>query len=153
MLRILVRFAVVAAFTVTAALPVAASADAGTNITIVIGRPITLQNKLLVTVPVTMTCPAPLTAGFQPGGLTVNIEQSTGRTTFSHGSGGVSFPSCSTTPQTFSITVTPDISPVPSGSFHRGGAILSASAFISDNNFPQTYFSGSVGWAPVRLIV
>ena len=151
MLRVVARLAVAAAtLTAVAAVPVTALADATTTMTIVVGDPITLQNKLLVTVPITITCPAPLAAGFMPGFVNVTVEQASGKSV-SHGSGGVSLVACDTTPQSFLVQVTPDVLPVASSPFHKGSAILMANSEICDNNFPQTCFFGSVGWVTVKL--
>jgi len=151
MLRVFARLVVAAAtLTAVAAVPVTALADASTTMTIDVGQSITLQNKLLVTVPVTITCPGPLTAGFMPGFVNVTIEQANGKSV-SHGTGGVSLAACDTTPQTFLIQVTPDILPVASPPFRKGSAILMVTSQICDNNFPQTCFLGSVGWVTVKL--
>ncbi len=159
MLRVLARFAVAATFAALAAVPITASAAGGgggggsSGMTITIGSPITLQNRLLVTVPVTVTCVAPITIDpnlQQPGLLGVFVEQAN-RTTVSHGMGGLSLVSCSPTAQTFDIQVTPDIAPTPSPPFHRGRGILMASGGICDNSFPQTCYFGSTAWHTVRI--
>ena len=91
MLKVLARFALAAAFTgAAAALPVTVSAgcmSGCTGITVVIGKPVTVQNQLLVTVPVTITC-LPLTNGFGFGDISVTVEQAN-RNSVSHGSGFV----------------------------------------------------------------
>jgi hypothetical protein len=151
MFKNLARMIAVATFAVAAAAPVTASAAGSNNgIAVVIGHPITLQNRLLVTVPVTMTCALPITTNGQGGSLSVSIEQAN-RSSVSHGTGGLNFFLCPTTPTTFLIQITPDITPIPSGPFHKGRAIALASAFICDDNFPQTCVSGSEGWKSVWL--
>jgi hypothetical protein len=159
MLRILARVAAVGTFAVLGALPMTASAAGGGGggsnnlMTIVVGSPISLHNRLLIVVPVTVTCVDTIAIDPNtqpPGGVGVIVEEAN-RTTVSHGMGGVSLFSCSPTPQTFAIQVTPDIAPSPSPPFHRGRAILLASGGMCDFNFPQTCDSGSTPWLSVKL--
>ncbi len=158
MLRILARVVAVGTFAVLAALPMTASAAGGGGggnnlMTVVVGSPIALQNRLLIVVPVTVTCVDTITIDPNtqpPGGVEVIVEEAN-RTTVSHGMGGASLFSCSPTPQTFAIQVTPDIGPSPSPPFHRGRAIVMASGVMCDFNFPQTCDFGSTAWQTVRL--
>ncbi len=155
MLRALLRVSVAAALVAVAGLPVSASAaSTSSGMTVTVGSPITLQNKLLVTVPVTVTCTAPIsvdpTVSF-PGSVDVEIQQANGKSV-SHGSGGVELDSCSPVPQTFMVQVVPDTATAPaSGPFKGGQAIAQASAEICDFNFPQTCYSGSTGWVTIKL--
>jgi hypothetical protein len=156
MLRSLIRLALVAGVAVVAAVPLTASAAGGggggsnNGMTVSVGSPITLQNKLLVTVPVTVTCIAELDSP-GGGGVFVAIQQANGKQV-SHGFGSVELDSCSPAPQTFLIQVVPDIQPVPSGPFKGGSAIAQASGDICDFGvFPQTCYSGSTDWTPIKL--
>ena len=159
MLKVLVRAAAVAAFVVVAAIPVTASAAGGgggggtsNGMTVTIGSPIKLQNKLLVTVPVTVTCVAPISVDprfTQPGSVGVTVEEAVGKAIAS-GSGGVELDSCSPTPQTFFVQVTPNLFPA-SGPFKKGAAIANATGVICDSNFPQTCYLGGTGWLTIRL--
>jgi hypothetical protein len=116
--------------------------------TFAIGSPITLTNRVLVTVPVTVTCTTQLANPFQFGNVFVSIQQASGRSV-SHGSGGLNLTSCPVTPQTFNVLVTPDLFPSPSGPFHGGGAIAFAGASACDTF--SICIGGSVGPVSVRL--
>ena len=146
------RLLAVAAFTVViAAVPTTASAaggGGGTGITVTIGKA-TLQGRLLATVPVTITCAAPLAGTAVFGSVQVTIEQASGRD-ISTGSGGVSFSVCPATPQTINVLVTPDLFPTPSTPFHGGTAIVSAFAGAVDPTF-TIFEGGSAGPQVVKL--
>ena len=161
MLRSLMRLVVVSAVAAVAvASPVAASAAGGgggggssSGMTITIGSPITLQGKLLITVPVTVSCVAPISVDptiTQPGSIGVTIEQAS-HSMVVVGSGGAELDSCSPTPQTFVVQVTPNPGQVPSAPFHGGPAIVSAAGGICDFNFPQTCYFASTAWQTTRL--
>jgi hypothetical protein len=148
MLKTLVRLIAVGAFVLAAVIPMTASAAGvpGVGISVAIGSPITLTDRLLVAVPVTVTCTTPLTNPVLFGDVFVTIEQASGRSV-SHGGGGANLTSCA--PQTFNILVTPDVFPSTSSPFHGGPAIASASATACDTQF--TCIGGSVGPISVRL--
>lgn len=159
MLRSLARVLLVSAFAVAAAVPMTASAAGGgggggsNGMTISVGSPVSLQNRLLVSVPVTVSCVAPIaidpTITF-PGSISVTIQQAAGKSV-STGFGGVELDSCSPTPQTFVIQVTPSPGPAAASPFHGGPAIASASGAICDNNYPQTCYWASTPWAAIKL--
>jgi len=148
MLKTLARMLAVGAFVVAAAIPTTASAAGGPGVglTVTIGSPITLTDRLLVTVPVTVTCTPQLVNPVQFGNVFVTVEQAGGKSV-SHGSGGANLTSCG--PQTFNIQVTPDLFPTTSGPFHGGPAIAFASATACDTQF--TCVGGSSGAVSVRL--
>ena len=159
MVRSLVRVLMVAAVVSAAALPATASASGGgggggsIGMTITIGSPVELQSRLLVTVPVTVTCVAPISVDptlTQPGFVGVTVEQASG-TRVATGSGGTQLVSCSPVPQTFLVQVTPNVGFADSAAFHGGPAIVSSAGGICDNNFPQTCYSASTPWLTVRL--
>jgi len=160
MVRSLVRVLLVAAVAVVAAVPVTASAAGaggagGSNngMTITVGTPITLQSHLLVTVPVTVSCVATISVDptvTQPGSIGVTVEQAS-KGSVAVGSGGAELDSCSPTPQTFLIQVTPNVGPTNSPPFHGGPAIVSATGVICDFNFPQTCAFGSTPWLTIKL--
>lgn len=153
MLKNFARLLPVVALALAAALPTPASAagggGGGTGITVTVGSP-TMSGRVLVDVPVTITCSAPL-AG-QPVGfgfINVSVEQAFGKSV-SHGSAGVGFSVCPATPQTFDVLVTPDLYPTPSTAFHGGTAIATASAGASDPTF-TIFQGGSAGPLVVKL--
>ncbi len=151
MLRTFARLLAVGAFVLAAALPTTASAaggGGGVGMTVAIGSPITLTDRILVTVPVTVTCTTTLANLFQFGSIFVSIQQASGQSV-SHGSGRLTLTSCPATPQTFNVLVTPDQFPTPSGPFHGGGAIAFAGASACDITF--ICIGGSVGPVSVRL--
>ncbi len=158
MLKSFVRVLVVSAVALVAMLPLSASAAGGggsnNGMTVTVGSPITLQDRLLVTVPVTVTCAATISVDptvNQPGSIGVTIEQ-TAKGTVATGSGGVELDSCSPTPQTFLVQVTPNVGLTSSPPFHGGPAIVSANGVICDfNSFPQTCAFGSSPWLPIKL--
>jgi hypothetical protein len=160
MVRSLVRVLLVAAVAVAAAVPVGASAAGGggggsnNGMTITVGSPISLQSHLLVTVPVTVSCVSTISVDptlTQPGSIVVNVEQAS-KGSVAVGSGGAELDSCSPTPQTFLIQVTPNVGPTNSPAFHGGPAIVSATGVICDFNlFPQTCASGSTAWLTIKL--
>lgn len=159
MLRSLLRLAVVSAVAVVAAVPLTASAAGGgggggssNGMTITIGSPITLQSKLLVNIPVTVSCDVPISVDptvNQPGFVTVTVEQSA-KGTVAVGSGGVELDSCSPSPQTFLVQATPTPGPTML-SFHGGPAIVAATGEICDFNFPQTCGFASTPWETTKL--
>jgi len=161
MLKSFVRVFLVSAVALVAMLPLSASAAGGgggggsnNGMTITVGSPITLQNHLLVTVPVTVTCVATISVDptlTQPGSIGVTVEQAS-KGTVAIGSGGVELDSCSPTPQTFLVQVTPNVGLTSSPPFHGGPAIVSANGVICDfNSFPQTCAFGSSPWLPIKL--
>ena len=159
MLKSLVRVSLVSAVVVVAMLPLTASAAGGgggggsNGMTLTIGSPISLQNHLLITVPVTVTCVAPISVDptfSQPGGVGVTVEQAS-KNTVAIGEGNVELNSCSPTPQTFLVQVTPNLGPTATAPFHGGPAIVIANGVICDANFPQTCYFGSTPWQPTKL--
>jgi len=159
MLRFVIRLVVISTLAVLAVAPMTASAAGGgggggnNGMTITIGSPISLQNHLLVTVPVTVSCTGSIsvdpTLG-QPGSIGVTVQQAS-RGNSALGSGGVQLNSCSPTPQTFLVQVVPIVGLTGSSTFHGGPAIVTAGGGICDFNFPQTCFSGSTPWLAVKL--
>lgn len=159
MFRILSRLGVAAALLAAVAVPTTVSAAGGgggggsNGMTITVGKPITLQSKLLITVPVTVTCVAPIAVDptvSQPGSVGVTVQQA------SHSSvavafGGAELDSCSPTPQTFTVQATPAPGPTPGVPFHGGQAIISASGVICDFNYPQTCYFASTEWLTIKL--
>ena len=158
MFKSLVRVFLVSVVALVAMLPLTASAAGGgggssNGMTITIGSPITLQSRLLVTVPVTVTCVAPISVDptlTQPGFIGVTVEQASG-SAVAIGSGGTELDRCSPTPQTFLVQVTPNFGPTNGPPFHGGPAIVSAAGGICDFNFPQTCFNASTPWLTTRL--
>ena len=160
MLKFSVRVFLVSAVAMVAMLPLTASAGGGgggggssNGMTIKIGSPITLQSRLLVTVPVTVTCVVPISVDptlDQPGSIGVTVEQAS-RNSVAIGSGGAELDTCSPTPHTILVQVTPIVGPTNSPSFHGGPAIVSAGGGICDFNFPQTCASGSTPWFTIKL--
>ena len=152
MLKNFLRLLPVMAFALAAALPAPAAAaggGGGTPITVSIGAA-KVQSKILVTVPVTIQCAAPLAGqplGF--GEVNVFIEQAYGKSV-SHGSGGVVFFFCPASPQTVDVIVTPDLYPTPSTAFHGGRAIGTANAFAQDPT-GTVFGSGAIGPIPIKL--
>lgn len=147
------RLLPVVTLALAAALPTPVSAagggGGGTGMTLTIGSG-TLQDRILVTVPVTVQCSAPLAD--QPIGfafVNVNVQQAVG-TSIAHGSGGVTLSSCPSAPMTVLVPVTPDLYPTPSAPFHGGPAIVSAFAQASDTTF-TIFEGGSAGPASVRI--
>ena len=148
MLKNFARVVAVGAFVLAAAIPTTAAAvgGPGVGLTVTSGSPITLTNRLLVTVPVTVTCTPPLANPVQFGDVFVTIEQASGKSV-SHGSGSANLTSCG--PQTIDIQVTPDLFSTPRGPFRGGRAIAIASATACDTQF--TCVGGSSGAVSVRL--
>jgi len=142
MLKNLLRLFAVAAFALAAAVPMTASAaGAGgggglTGITVSIGSPINLQNKLLVSVPVTVTCTGQLPNAFGFGEVDVVIEQAN---------------DCPTSPQTVIVLVTPISNGyAPAVPFHGGKAIAFAGASACDA-IEYYCIGGSIGPQPVHI--
>ena len=160
MFRILSRLGLAAALVAAVAVPTTVSAAGGGGgggshgMTITIGSPITLQNKLLISVPVTVTCVAPISIDptlVPPGGVGVEVEQAS-HNSVALGAGNVELDSCSPTPQTFIVQVTPALGPTTTVvSFHGGQAIVSANGSICDFNFPQTCYFTSTPWQATKL--
>jgi hypothetical protein len=148
MLKTFARVLAVGAFVIAAAIPTTAAAAGGPGVglTVTIGSPITLTDRLLVTIPVTVTCTPPLANPVQFGDVFVTVEQADGKSV-SHGSGSANLTSCG--PQTFTIQVTPDLFPTTSGPFHGGPAVAVASATACDTQF--TCVGGSSGAVSIRL--
>jgi hypothetical protein len=153
MVKSFIRLLVLTALAVVAAAPISASAATSSGMTLTVGSPITLQNKVLVTVPVTVTCVAPLSIDptlVEPGFVNVSVQQAIGKTV-SHGSGGIQLDSCSPTPETFLVQVVPDTTQPASGPFKHGNAILQATGELCDFNFPQTCYSATTDWTPIKV--
>ncbi len=105
----------------------ATGANAATN-TIAIGSPVTVTDRILVAVPVTIVCdPLPNTP-FETD-VHVTLEQASG-SSVSTGTGGSGGPlTCDgVTQNALVVDVTPDSG---SGPFHGGGAIVRASFFYA----------------------
>src|SRR5215813_2441153 len=153
MLKNFARLFAVSAFAMLmAAVPSTASAaggGGGTGITVTIGQA-SMQGRVLVTVPVTITCDTPLAGTAVLGSFNVTVEQAFGRSV-SHGSGFANFDVCPAPPQTINLLVTPDIyTTPPSTAFHGGTAIASAFAGAVDPTF-TIFEGGSVGPQVVKL--
>lgn len=155
MLKSLLRLAAVASFAAAAVVPVTASASGGgfpgTGITVTIGSPISLQDRILVDVPVTITCTQPLTNGFGFAQVTASVQQAGGRNVAT-GSGFLSLDQCPSSPTTYVLQVltqpsSQNTAPIP---FHGGPAIASAGAFACDAFF-TTCIGGSTPLESVRL--
>ena len=153
MLKNFARLLAVAAFTVVlAAVPTTASAaggGGGTGITVTIGKA-SLQGRVLATVPVTITCDAPLAGTEVFGGVQVIIEQAYGKQV-SHGSGLADFSVCPATPTTINVLVTPDLYPTPSTAFHGGTAVATAFASAVDAATQTIFEGGQTGPQLVKL--
>jgi hypothetical protein len=158
MLRSLARVVLFPGIAILAlASPIAASAAGGgggggssNGMTITVGSPITLQDRLLVTIPVTVSCVDSITtdpAVTQPGSLIAALDQAQGKSV-SQGFGGIELDSCSPTPQTFALQVTP----VNGLAFHNGTAIVSVSGVICDFFvFPEVCDSATTPWQTIKL--
>ena len=145
MFKHVMRAFAVAGFTLAAALPVTTSAAGGPfqpGVNVTIGSPITLQSKLLVTVPVTVSCPTPFAGAFAFGDVSASVMEAYGKSV-SQGNGDVQISSCDVNPHTFYVQVLPNTFPTPSGPFHGGQAIVSASALVCDTTF--ACYGGSAG--------
>jgi hypothetical protein len=109
-----------------------------------------MQGRVLVSVPVTITCDAPLAGTEVIGSVNVTVLQAFGKSV-THGSGFAEFSVCPATPQTIIVLVTPDIyTTPPSTSFHGGTAIVSAFAGAVDPTF-TIFEGGQVGPQVVRI--
>ena len=152
-----IRITVLAtAITVLAALPATAgaattggSSPGGATITIEVGRA-TLSQKVVVNVPVTVTCslnPDALPEFPQNGtGGGIQIVQANGKSQTS-GTSGVPAFTCDGLPQTFTLQVLAD--PVSGGlHFKKGAAAIQASAFAFgfDANFNFVMATVSTEW-------
>jgi hypothetical protein len=156
--RFLRLFALVAGagFAAAAVVPITASAagggfGGGSGITVVVGSPITLTDRLLVDVPVTITCTGTFPTGFGYGEVDAQVQQASGKSVAT-GFGHVILTSCPTTPQTFIVPVTPQstapgVAPIP---FHGGPALAWAGASAGDAYY-YYFLGGSVGPIAVRL--
>lgn len=132
-----------------------ATAVSATTNSIAIGSPVTVTDRVLVAVPVTIVCdPLPNTP-FQ-NEVSVTVEQASG-SSVTNGT-GQSFPSLicdGVTQNSLIVDVTPSSG---SGPFHGGGAIVSASFFYSTAVscgpgcfFMETGESGSIGPTAVSV--
>jgi hypothetical protein len=154
MLKNFARLLAVAAFAVViAAVPTTASAaggGGGTGLNVTIGSA-TVQARILVTVPVTVTCTGPLAdTVLGSGSVNVFIEQANGKAV-SHGSGVAFFTFCSSSPQTINVLVTPDIlTTPPSTAFHGGPAVATVFAGAVDPTFTISE-GGSAGPQVIKL--
>ena len=156
MLKNVLRLFAFAGFALAAAIPMTASAAGGggggglTGITVSIGSPINLQNKLLVCVPVTVTCTGQLPKVFGFGEVDVVIEQANGKSVAT-GVGGFLLADCPTSPQTVIVLVTPiSYGYAPAVPFHGGKAIAFAGASACDA-IEYYCIGGSVGPQPVHI--
>jgi hypothetical protein len=89
-------------------------------VTVTIGPTATLQSRVLLTVPVTVTCD-PFGDFFSMS--FVSVEQASGRQ-IAHGSSFIPTITCDSAPHTYPVSVLADASGPP---FHGGQAIVSAS--------------------------
>jgi hypothetical protein len=145
MSKYLLRIVAMAGFALAAALPVTASAAGGPfqpGVNVTIGSPITLQSKLLVTVPVTVSCPIAFAGAFQFGDVSAAVMQANGKSV-SQGNGDIQLAGCDANPQTVYVQVLPTTYPTASGPFHGGQAIVTASALVCDTTF--ACYGGSAG--------
>lgn len=116
-----VYLAAVAASLVALVVPGLAQADPG--VTVTIGSTATLQSRVLLTVPITVTCD-PVGDFFSMS--FVSVEQASG-TRIASGSGFISTLTCDSAPHTYQVSVLAGASGPP---FHGGSAIASASVSI-----------------------
>lgn len=116
----LISVAAVVGTCVALVVPGLAKADPG--VTVSIGSTATLESRVLLTVPITVTCD-PVGDFFSMS--FVSVEQASG-TRIAHGSGFISTLTCDSTPHTYPVSVLADTSGPP---FHGGPTV--ASAFVS----------------------
>ena len=113
--------AAIGATLVALAIPGLAKADPG--VTVAIGSSATLQSRVLLTVPVTVTCDP--VGDFFPMSF-VSVEQASG-TKIASGSGFLPTITCDSAPHTYGVSVLANSSGPP---FHGGQAVASASVSI-----------------------
>jgi hypothetical protein len=149
MLKNFARVLAVGAFVLTAAIPTTASAAGGPGVgmTLTIGSPITLTDRLLVQVPVVVTCTTPLANPVNFGGVFVTVQQAAGRS-IAAGFGFANLTTCPTSPTTVVVNVLPN-GGMTGPPFHGGNAIVSASASACDTAF--VCVGGSAGPVSVRI--
>jgi hypothetical protein len=117
----LISAAAVVASVVALVGPGLAKADPG--VTVAIGSTATLQSRVLLTVPITVTCDPVgdfFTMSF------ISVEQASG-SRIASGSGFISTLTCDSAPHTYPVNVLADTSGPP---FHGGQAVASASVNI-----------------------
>lgn len=147
MARHLVRIVLAAALgTALVAAGLAVPAAAQSEVTITVGATGTLQSRILVTVPVQITCSPIEVALGDTGG---SIEQAAGRE-IAHGGGAADLPItaivCDGTPHPASFTFLADFDSPP---FHGGDAVVIVGVTLCDANFVCE--SGSSGPQIVKL--
>lgn len=121
MRRSLISFATVAATLVALVVPGLASADPG--VTVGLGSGATLQSRVLLTVPVTVSCD-PVGDFFSMS--FVSVEQASG-TQIASGSGFLPTLTCDGAPHSYAASVVANAAGPP---FHGGQAVASASVSI-----------------------
>jgi len=133
------------------AVPTSASAagGGGTGLLLTVGSA-TVQARLLVTVPVMITCTGPLAdTVLGSGSVNVFLQQAYGKSV-SHGNGQTDFTFCSSAPQTINVLVTPDsFTTPPSTAFHGGPAL--ATVFAGAVDPTGTIFEGGTIVQVVKL--
>jgi hypothetical protein len=115
--RALMLLAVAATTLIALIVPGLAHADPG--VTVAIGPTATLQSRVLLTVPVTVTC-EPIGDFF--GMSFVSVEQASGRQ-IARGSGFIPTVTCDSAPHAYLVSVLADASGPP---FHGGQAVVTA---------------------------
>ena len=117
MFKNIVRAVAVAGLALAAAIPTSASAAGGLpfppGVNVSIGSPITLQSKLLVTVPVTVSCPTIVPGTFNGGDVEVAVMQANGKSV-SQGTGVFELTGCDANPQTVYNRLSGTITRLPS---------------------------------------
>ena len=111
-----------------------AASAAAQAMTVTVGSPVTLTNRLLATVPITVTCdPWDATLTQFGSAINVTLDQAAGRA-IAHGEGSVSgfFPAaqlylCDGSPHRYPVSVQADTSGPP---FHGGPAVANADAVM-----------------------
>jgi hypothetical protein len=128
----------------------AAPASATTN-SVTIGSPVTLTNRVLVTVPVTVVCDPIADIGTST--LFVTVTQASGQAVATGSAIDQAFPpqpplfTCdSVTQNNFVMNILPDMGSPP---FHGGGAIVQV--FFSIFSFTSGSETGSSGPTPVTI--
>jgi hypothetical protein len=121
MRRTLISLAAVATSLVALVVPGLAKADPG--VSVAIGPTATLQSRVLLTVPVTVTCD-PVGDFFSMS--FVSVEQASG-TKIASGSGFLPTVTCDSAPHTYGVSVLANTTGPP---FHGGQAVVSASVSL-----------------------
>jgi len=150
MLKTFARMLAVGAFVLAAAIPTTASAaggGGGVGMTVAIGSPITLTDRILVQVPVAISCATPLANPIMFGGVFVSVQQAAGKE-IATGFGFANLTTCSASPTTVVVNVLPN-GGTTGPPFHGGNAIVTASANACDTS--NVCVGGSAGPVSLRI--